>query len=216
MQTINNLDTSGVYGLLCASTQKWYVGETKNRISDRCGHYARLDCEEQPKLYRAILKYGWNDFTLHVLERLPPIKKILQEREVYWIDKLNSFVDGYNCNPGGYSNCGKSLKGKPKSDSHKKKLSEANSGQGLGRKLSDDTKLRISTSKLIGYHPLRGKSMPNETRKKISNAHRGRIRTEEHQLKLNRSHTGKTRSAESKRRMSVAAKLAWQRRKGNL
>ena len=194
----NNQSTSGVYGLLCVPTGKWYVGETKNDIQSRWKDYARLGCKEQPKLYNAILKHGWENFSLNVLEVLPPDKKLLQEREVYWISKLNSFRGGYNCNIGGYSNCGKALAGKPKTEAHRKKLSEANRGQGIGRKLSERTKMLISVAKMGDKHPLYGTHCSEETKQKMSIAHKGKIRSKEHCEAL-----------------SKAKKLYWEHKKNN-
>lgn len=212
--TKENSLKSGVYGLRCTITNKWYVGETKNKIVDRWNDYERLGCKEQPKLYRAIVKYGWNNFKKSVLEILPPDKKLLQEREVFWIHQLDSFNNGYNCNIGGYSNCGKSLKGKPKSTEHRKKLSEANKGK-PGRQHSEETKKKISLLKIGEKHPLWGTKASEETRSKMSISHIGKIRTEEHQKKLNESNTGKKRSEESKKRMSESAKLYWSKKKQN-
>jgi group I intron endonuclease len=93
---------SGVYGLKCKTTNKWYVGETKRHIPDRWnGAYKSLKCIRQTKLYYALLKYGYDDFEKVILEILPPIKSLLHEREKYWIKYYDSFQNGYNLTEGG-------------------------------------------------------------------------------------------------------------------
>jgi group I intron endonuclease len=61
-----------------------------------------------------------------------------------------------------------------------------------GRIVSEETKKKLSQSKLNSYHPLRGQKMPKEWRDKITAAHIGRENTEE-----------------TKKRMSESAKKRW-------
>jgi group I intron endonuclease len=54
------------------------------------------------RLYTAIKKYGWNNFTKEIIEITD--KENLSSREVFWIDFYQSFSDpskGYNMTPGG-------------------------------------------------------------------------------------------------------------------
>ena len=74
---------------------KCYVGQTSQSLSARWGregyHY-----KEQSLFYRAILKYGWDNFEHLVLEENIPMEKA-DERECYWGIKYNSLSpNGYN------------------------------------------------------------------------------------------------------------------------
>lgn len=55
-------------------------------------------CEARP-LYDAFKKYGIDNFTIEQLEECS--WEILSEREQYWIDKLDTFKNGYNATRGG-------------------------------------------------------------------------------------------------------------------
>jgi len=92
---------SGIYGLTNKITNKWYVGQTINDIADRWGDYKRMNCKGQPKLYRALRKYGYENFEKIILEECPADRYILNERETFWILEKNSVKNGYNCNEGG-------------------------------------------------------------------------------------------------------------------
>lgn len=91
---------SGIYGLRCRTTDKWYVGQSLN-ISGRWSKYRTLRCKSQPKLLNALRKYGFDNFDKIVLEECEPNVDILNLREVYWVKHYNSFEDGYNLTEGG-------------------------------------------------------------------------------------------------------------------
>ncbi len=50
-------------------------------------------------IHKAIKKYGKQNFTLEVIEIVN--KSNLNEREIYWIQKYNSYYNGYNSTKGG-------------------------------------------------------------------------------------------------------------------
>lgn len=52
------------------------------------------------KLYNAMNKYGKENFVCEVLEENVPIDK-LNDREIYYIEKYDSFNNGYNSTKGG-------------------------------------------------------------------------------------------------------------------
>lgn len=93
--------------------------------------------------------------------------------------------------------------GKPHSEEHKRKISEA----GKGRIATEETRRKLSDSN-------KGKIRSEETRKKISEAALKRPPvSEETRRKLSEIGKGKTRSEETKKRMSEAAKLRWAKQK---
>lgn len=54
-------------------------------------------------LYKAMNKYGIDNFIFSILEECPVEK--LDEREIFWISQLNSYLKGYNMTRGGQESC---------------------------------------------------------------------------------------------------------------
>lgn len=54
-------------------------------------------------LYKAIRKYGIDNFTFEIIEELPQNIELLKEREKYWIAYYNTYLnrEDYNETPGG-------------------------------------------------------------------------------------------------------------------
>lgn len=81
---------------------KQYVGKTndtiKNRFKTHIKDSKRRSYEKRP-LYSAMNKYGIECFSVEELEECSPEKA--PDREVYWIDKLNTYHYGYNATRGG-------------------------------------------------------------------------------------------------------------------
>jgi hypothetical protein len=79
---------------------KVYVGKTEQSVERRwkehCNDYQKERCQNRP-LYRAMYKYGIEHFHIETLEET----NSAEEREVYWIEKLQSFKTGYNATVGG-------------------------------------------------------------------------------------------------------------------
>ena len=81
---------------------KEYVGKTTWPIEERLREHiqdAKKRCEEKRPLYRAINKYGAENFEIRELEKADV--KMLNDREVYWIAELNTYHYGYNATRGG-------------------------------------------------------------------------------------------------------------------
>lgn len=79
-----------------------YVGKTTESIEERWkDHIYEKDkrrAENRP-LYRAFNKYGIENFKIEQLEKCSV--EILSEREQYWIDKIDTYNNGYNATKGG-------------------------------------------------------------------------------------------------------------------
>lgn len=78
---------------------KLYVGKTITTINDRWLHHLDAYQKYDWHLYRAMRKYGIEHFWIEEIEQCSD--KIINEREVYWIDKLDTFNSGYNMTIGG-------------------------------------------------------------------------------------------------------------------
>ena len=79
---------------------KIYVGKTTDSLSNRFSKHC-WEATNQPQktspLHSAMAKYGVNHFSIRPLEECE--NSLLSEREIYWIDKLNLYLDknkGYN------------------------------------------------------------------------------------------------------------------------
>ena len=79
--------------------KKLYVGKTITTLSNRWLHHKDAYLREDWHLYRAMRKYGIEHFWIEELENCSDAE--VNEREVYWINKLNTFYNGYNMTIGG-------------------------------------------------------------------------------------------------------------------
>jgi group I intron endonuclease len=86
--------------ILTSPSTKNYVGQTIN-INKRFESYRNLHRTTQIKLSSAILKYGWENFTIKIIEYSNITQKELDDLEIQYIKKLNSYKEGYNCTIGG-------------------------------------------------------------------------------------------------------------------
>lgn len=79
---------------------KLYVGKTEltieQRFAQHCKDAFRQKMEKRP-LYDAMQKYGVEHFHISILEETSDP----DEREIFWIEQLNTFKNGYNATKGG-------------------------------------------------------------------------------------------------------------------
>lgn len=81
---------------------KCYVGKTLKSPAERFSEHlrdARKPTEENRPLYRAIKKYGEDNFSLQILEECAD--EFASEREIWYIGKLKTYDHGYNATAGG-------------------------------------------------------------------------------------------------------------------
>ena len=83
---------------------KQYVGKTyhttiEERWNEHLRDYTKPRCEKRP-LYDAMNYYGPEFFSIEPVEYVPP-EVDLEEREIYWIAKYNTYHNGYNATLGG-------------------------------------------------------------------------------------------------------------------
>ena len=94
--------TGYIYCISNTINDKLYVGKTllpiEKRFREHCYDSSRQKYENRP-LYRAMNKYGVENFKVSLLEKAPA--EILDIKEQYWIDKLGSYKLGYNATQGG-------------------------------------------------------------------------------------------------------------------
>lgn len=86
---------------LTAPNGKNYVGQSRN-LSERLSNYKGLRCRTQTKLYNSIIKYGWVNFKVEMLEFLPEEpQEYVDEYERYYIKKFDCVTTGLNIQLGG-------------------------------------------------------------------------------------------------------------------
>ena len=92
-----------IYGAKCKTTGKYYIGKSVNFKHRRARHLAeRITMpKKHPKFFNALNKYGPNNFSWSILQDGLKTNKQMNKREKFWIKKLDSWKNGYNCNSGG-------------------------------------------------------------------------------------------------------------------
>jgi group I intron endonuclease len=199
----------GIYGLKNKVNNKWYVGQSVDVI-ERWRKYKTGQCKSQPKIYRAIIKYGYNDFEEVLIEECENVDWILDYREAFWIRNLNSVKNGYNILEGGT--------GSKLDEAAKQKIRE----KATGRKASEQTKeklraiwkTRIRKPKKVRplkmYLPRKGYTWTDAQKKHLSEKHKGRKFTASWKLNISRAKKGiptKKHSVETKEKMKQLALL---------
>ena len=191
--------TGVIYKITCLVNGKIYVGKTKQKLSRRIAQHRYDSKKGSIGLGAAIRKYGWENFTVEVLE-VCPVEK-LDEREIFWIAKLDCKApNGYNLTDGGEGLSNPSLETRAKMSAHRPdvsgeknpnygkktppevcaKISASNKGKTKGKKrkpFSAKHKANISAhhADVSGEkNPNYGKKTPPEVCAKISAANKGK------------------------------------------
>lgn len=139
-------------------------------------------------LLKAIKKYGKENFKKEIVEECKSFDE-LEKREEYWLNhydagRSNEFYNMHNYSSGG------SL-GVHVTSETRKKLRDFN----LGKKLSDETKIKMSESRKGNKNHFFGKKHSHESREKIREARKKQriIITDETKKKISESQKGKPR-----------------------
>ncbi len=95
---------SGIYRVYTTFNNACYIGQAKDIYERFNSHHIydyknKNDCCYNTKFYSALRKYGLDSFEVEVLE-LCSVQE-LDEKEIYYISKYNSFHHGYNSTEGG-------------------------------------------------------------------------------------------------------------------
>lgn len=91
----------GIYKIVCKVNNKMYIGQSTNIKSRWKQHIGMLNGNYHINIHlqSAWNKYGEDNFIFEIIEECSIDK--LNEREVYWIEKYNSFKNGFNRTIGG-------------------------------------------------------------------------------------------------------------------
>lgn len=117
-QTQSRIMKGLVYCYHCISTGKKYIGKTINEEKRKIRH--KHDCKRgvDNKFYRAVRKYGWDNFIYGIVDEYNV--DILNEQEMYYIDCYDTYHNGYNSTIGG-----EGVSGFSQSKESRKKMSES-------------------------------------------------------------------------------------------
>ncbi len=137
---------------------KFYIGKTVKTVEERFKQHIR--CAKRGvnrKLYDAMNHYGIDQFVFYVIEDNIQSEDVLNEREKYWITKLNAIENGYNMAEGGDG--GAFIVPKHWDENHHAKFHDYLYNRG-GRELI--------SKRMKENNPMKGRKHTNETKEKMS------------------------------------------------
>lgn len=209
---------AGIYKLTCILNGKIYIGKG-NIIFKRISYHKKS--KGGGYLQNSIAKYGWDSFTVEILEIFENFDKLkdnfnLLKREAYYIELFDTTNrdKGYNRCKFSNDNTGilwseeskEKIRGRITSDETKEKMRQANTGKThskdtkekirnarLGMKFSDETKEKMKTRK-----------HSDEAKEKMRQARLGRKISDETKEKMSNAKLGKLKSDETKEKMRQA------------
>lgn len=142
---------------------KVYIGFDSKWPNRQQEHKYNINFRNQ-KFYRAIRKYGWNNFQWDIIYQSFDGEHTLKVMENHFITEYDSYNNGYNETLGGEGTLGNilseetknkisnSMKGKPKSIEHIQKMSETRKGkiqsEESRKKRSESMKKTLALKKL--------------------------------------------------------------------
>lgn len=210
----------GIYKITNLLNGKSYIGQSKDIESRWRNHVWRYKYKERDHLflYQAMRKYGIEHFSFEVLEECE--EEALDDLEIKYIAKYQSFPNGYNMTAGGNGHLGrpmtsegkaallKSLVGRPCSEETRRRISEAQKG----KVISDEQRALISEfnkkrwqdpeyrAKMAAVRKAHKHS--EETRRKMSESQKGKKMSKEAVQKTREANLGRKFTEEHRRKLS--------------
>jgi group I intron endonuclease len=206
-----------IYKITNLINKKFYIGSALNPKKRKTRHFRHLKNNKHDNIFlqRAYNKYGLENFIFQIIEEYSwDDEDFIIKREQYYLDKFyDKQKKCYNISP--FADRPPSQKGKPKSEEHKQKISEANktfwannpeskivqAEINKGRKCSDEAKKKMSEAKL-------GKPLSDDHKQKLgeifsgeNNPFFGKKHSDETKQKLREFRIGKKHSEETKRKI---------------
>lgn len=92
-----------IYKIENIINNKKYIGLTNNPARRKRRHFYDLEkgIHDNPHLQKAYNKYGKDNFIFEVLAEFDCSLEEIKEHEKEFIKKYDTYLNGYNCNPGG-------------------------------------------------------------------------------------------------------------------
>ena len=133
---------------ITSPTGKIYIGKTMN-VKVRFRQYKGLACKTQPALYKSFFKYGVNNHKFEIIGLFNESE--LSDKEMFYIQKFDSFKSGLNCTKGGDGSFMSGDDNVSKREDVRQKMSES----------------KIRFYKNGGVVPHKGKKHTNQAKEKI-------------------------------------------------
>jgi len=198
---------------------KIYIGQTTTSLNDRMKrHYKDMRHGSDVYFHRALRKYDKNDFEWSIIDSANSIDE-LNELEIMYIKKYNSFIDwdgcnGYNMTEGG-NNSSPSMKTRKILREYaieQFKNGHPNKGKTyeeiFGSEKSKEIKVKLSQINL-------GRTLTDEHREKIRQGNLGKTVTEEFRERMRVMNMGRTHSKETRKKISESLRGKPGRNTGN-
>lgn len=107
---LNDVYSGKIYRIENKINGKSYIGMTSLTVNQRWGEHLYKSTKEDglQAIHHSIVKYGVDNFEITTLESGISTKEETLAKEIYYIDKFNTFInlDGYNMTRGGEGNGG--------------------------------------------------------------------------------------------------------------
>jgi group I intron endonuclease len=189
-----------IYKATCTISNKCYIGQTIKPLIDRqAEHYSSMKRLSNTHFHNALRKHGIESFKWIILA-IPSSFNMMNVLEELYVEKYNSFHNGYNMTEGGGGVCGWHH-----TEESRQKISEAH----IGKKHTKETKQKISDLNTGNIPWNKGKTgiYSKETRRRLSEIARNRPpMTEETKRKIGEGNNGKIVSIETRKKLSDARK----------
>ncbi len=194
------LYTGRVYRIDNLENGNFYIGQTRNTLARR---FTDHKCEAtrgdvNMVLYNAMRKYGPDMFTIEDIEVFQvdtkkELVEILNEKERYYISNLKP---PYNTAPGGLGHTGI-----PWTEERKERFKMLMSGENnpnFGKETTEETRRKLSEA-------LKGRVIPTEVRQKTSQTMKGVPKNEETRKRMSNAQLGRVmpKGKESKKAICV-------------
>lgn len=161
---------------LTSPSGKMYIGQTTNLKDRKRCLYNPNKYYSGHRLDNAIKKYGIENFKYEIIIQIIDSDKIrlrekLNELEIFYIEKYNSYKEGYNMTLGGSGSAGCF-----QTEESRKLISEkakGRKGSMLGRNLTEEQRKKVSDfakTRIGDKNPFFGKSHSDEAKKRIGTA----------------------------------------------
>ena len=177
---------SGIYMCRCTVNNQCYIGQSRDIKFRIQQHRSALKCQKHWNAYlqNCYNKYGKEAFEWTVLEYCDPEQ--LNEREIYYISKLNTFENGFNLTEGGTFN--RVYKRSEKFKQDLSKILKETWSHSPERRKAQSVRMKINS-------PMRGKTGPlnpawGKDHSGIHNGMFGKNHSEESKEKNRQAHLG--------------------------
>lgn len=185
------MSAASIYVVTHTPSLRHYVGKTKQKPQRRWARHAYL-AKTSPlgRLHRAIAEHGIEEFVFNVIEEHASEDDAF-EAERFWIAFFRSNVDGYgfNLNSGG--------------EGGRTHSAEARASMAL---LKVGNRLSLEHRRRIGVASASRERAPHsdETRRKIGDANRGKVRDATFRQRVADVHRGRAKSASAVEKVAAA------------